>query len=247
MRPDTIVTFLWTPRPGYRSEFGPAQVNVVAAMVRRHYPHPHRFVCITDSPDGLDRSVEWVKAWNDYADVPSPHGGKNPSCYRRLRMYHPEIGDVLGRRFVSLDLDCVITGDLTPLWDRPEDVVLWGDTNPQPGSHYNGSMQEILAGSRPRVWTEFNPHTSPDLALQAKSWGSDQGWLSYILGPHEAKWTKADGVYSYRNDIQRHGNRLPADARIVFFHGNKDPWMPDVQDVAPWVRQHYRADEAVPA
>jgi hypothetical protein len=236
--PLTVVCWRWQPMEGYRSTFGPETVNVLRRMVARHYPHPHRFVCVTDDVEGLDPAIDIVPLWNDYADLPSPAGGKNPSCYRRLRAFAPDIGDVFGPRFVSLDLDCVIVGDLTPLWDRPEDFVIWGDTNPS--TFYNGSMFLMTAGARARVWTEFNPARSPQLAKAAGHFGSDQGWISYCLGPHEAKWSRADGVYSYRNDLAPNGaSNLPADARITLWHGSVDPWTPNGQRLG-WVREHYR-------
>lgn len=233
----SVLCWKWTPMRGYRSTFGPETVNALKQMVTRHYPHPFRFMCVTDDPVGIGPDVEIVPAFNDYADLPSPHGEKNPSCYRRLRMFHPEIGAVFGERFVSLDLDMVITGDLTPLWHRPDDLVLWGDTNPQPGSHYNGSMLLMTAGCRPFVWTDFDPIVSPRRAIAAKCWGSDQGWLSFRLGPGEAKWTKADGVYSFRNDLQGRSD-LPMNAKVVSFHGSQDPWGQKPQRL-DWVRAHY--------
>lgn len=236
---DAVVTWRWAPAAGYRSTFLPETVNVLRRMVARNYPRPHRFLCVTDDPDGLDPEVEIVPAWNDYAHVLSPTGApRNPSCYRRLRMFHPEIGRVFGDRFVSLDLDMVITGDLRPLWDRPEDIVLYGDTNPR--TYYNGSMILLRAGARPQVWTEFDPVVSPQQSKAAGHHGSDQGWISYRLGPGEAKWSQADGVYSYRNDLAPNGaSRLPADARLIVFHGNVDPWAPSGQRL-PWVVEHYR-------
>ncbi len=215
-------------------------MRVLRNMVRRHYAKPHRFVCVTDDPAGIDPDVEIVPLWNDHANVPSPHGGLNPSCYRRLKAFSAEIASVFGQRFVSVDLDCVITGDLRPLWDRPEDFVCWGDTNPLPGSHYNGSMMMLTAGARRKVWEMFDPKTSPQKAKRAGCWGSDQGFISYCLGPGEARWTKADGVYSYRNDLQPR-NSLPANARIVLFHGKIDPWAPPASGI-DWVRQHYRQE-----
>jgi hypothetical protein len=160
-------------------------------------------------------------------------------------LFHPDAAQWFGERVVSLDLDMVLTGDVRPLWNRPEDVVFCGDTNPQPGSHYNGSMMLVKTGSRPQVWTRFDPQRSPDEAFAARAWGSDQAWLSYCLGPGEAKWTHADGVYSFRNDIEKNGRRLPQDARLVSFHGRLDPWTPEAQQIS-WVREHYRM-EAVAA
>jgi hypothetical protein len=242
----SVICWKWTPRHGYRSTFGPATVNTLAAMVRRHYPHPHRFLCVTEAPEGIDASVEILPAWNDWADVPSPHGGHNPSCYRRLRLFHPDAAQWFGERFVSLDLDAVITGDLTPLWHRREDFVIWGDTNRK--TAYNGSMVLMAAGSRPQVWNDFDPIGSPQLSKSSGCFGSDQGWISYRLGKGEAKWSRADGVYSFRNELLaskvgvRAKRGLPADARIVFFHGKHDPWHADVQRAHPWIREHYKAE-----
>lgn len=242
-QPLSIVCWKWRQH-GYRSRYSPATVNTLRAMVERHYPFPFRFLCVTDDPDGIDPRVEIVPAWNDFAHLPSPHGGKNPSCYRRLRMFHPHIGDIFGPRFVSLDLDVVITGDLAPLWHRSEDIVMWGDTNPLPGSHYNGSMILMTAGARSQVWTEFDPSRSPELARRARCYGSDQGWISYCLGKGEAKWSKADGVYSFRNDMREGRCGLPSDARVVIFHGRWDPWESDAVARAPWIREHYQREVA---
>lgn len=232
----TVVCWKWTPRPGYRSTFGPETVNTLAKMVKRHYPDPHRFLCVTDDPVGIDKAIDTVPVWNDFADLPSPHGGNNPSCYRRLRAFHPDIGKVFGERFVSLDLDCVITGDLRPVWNRREEFVIYGDTNPR--TYYNGSMFLLTAGARPHVWTQFDPVNSPRLALRSGLFGSDQGWVSYILGPKEAKWSKRDGVYSFRNELARRP-ALPVDAKVAVFHGKEDPWVPTVQMKHPWIREHY--------
>lgn len=237
MMPDSIICWKWST-PGYRSTFTADTVNALFTMVRRHYPEPFRAICVTDDADGIDASIEIVADEKDFADVPSPHGGKNPSCYRRLRMFRPDAGAVFGRRFASMDLDCVVTGDLRPLFNRHEDLVMWGDTNKLPRSHYNGSLLLMTAGTRSKVWTEFDPRTSPRRSLAAKAFGSDQGWISYVLGPGEAKWSKADGVYSYRNDLARRPDALPTDARLVFMHGNSDPWSTDCQRVG-WIRQHY--------
>lgn len=236
--PLTIVTWRWKPPPGYRSTFGPETVNVLRRMIDRHYPDPHRFLCVTDDPAGIDPEVEIVPAWNDFAHVPSPHHGHNkPSCYRRLRAFAPDIGTVFGPRFVSMDLDCVIVGDMRPVWNRPEPFVIWGHTNRR--TAYNGSMMLLTAGARRQVWETFNPQTSPAKARAAANFGSDQAWISYCLGPKEKMWSTEDGVYSYSLDVLRYGGRLPLNARIVFMHGPHDPWDAELQRLA-WVQEHYR-------
>jgi len=233
----SVVTWFWKPPATYRSQFSVTHVNVLRSMVARHYTAPHRFVCVTDSPKGLDTGITVIPDWKDFATLQSPHGGHNPSCYRRLRAFAPDIDAVFGKRFVSLDLDTVITGDLTPLWDRPEDFVAWGETNPK--SFYNGSMFLLRAGTRAKVWDSFDPKRSPLEAKSAGKFGSDQGWLSYCLGKGEATWTTADGVYSYNVHLRNKSTTLPANARIVMFHGSRDPWGPEGQSLS-WVREHWR-------
>lgn len=234
----SVVCWRWKPAKGYRSTYPPDTVNTLKRMVRRWYPKDVRFLCVTDDPDGIDADVEIVPLWNDYADVPNPHGHpRNPSCYRRLRMFSREIAEVFGERFVSLDLDTVIVGDLRPIWDRPEDIVFWGDTNPR--THYNGSMVLMTAGARPQVWETFDPVRSPRRSMAAGCFGSDQGWISYCLGPGEAKWSTTDGVYSFRNHIAPNMQKLPESARVTFWHGHIDPWSPYAQQIA-WVREYYK-------
>lgn len=232
-----IVCFKWKPRPGYRSVFSPETVNTLQRMLARHYQTPHRLTCVTDDPRGIHTDIRVVPLWPDHGDLLSPHGGKNPSCYRRLKLFSKEAVDLIGPRFVSIDLDCVITGDLSPVFDRPDDFVMWGDTNPK--THYNGSLMLMSAGSRAIVWDSFDPRLSPRKSKDAGCFGSDQGWISYCLGPGEKKFGKRDGIYSFRNDLQRR-RELPADAKIVFFHGRFDPWSDYVQRQYPWVKEHWR-------
>lgn len=232
----SVVCWKWAPAAGYRSSFGAEAVNVLRRMVARHYARPHRFCCVTNDAAGLDPQVVVIPDREDFKDVPSPHGGRNPSCYRRLRMFAPDAAETFGPRFVSMDIDCVIVRDMAPVWDRDEDFVIWGDTNPK--TLYNGSMMLLRAGARPRVWQKFDPLKSPAEAHASGNFGSDQAWISYCLGKGEAKWTQADGVFSFRNEIQRKGGALPGTARVVMFHGNIDPWHREAQRL-PWVRQHW--------
>lgn len=231
MRMLSVVTFKWR-QPGYHTEYTSAHVNLLARAVGRHYPYPHRMLCITDDAVGLDPTVEAIPLWSDFGAVPNPHGSNYPSCYRRLKLFDPAIADVIGPRFVLLDLDCLVTGDLRPIFDRAVDVALWRD--PERPTQYNGSLLLMTAGARPFVWSDFRPESSPREARRAGCKGSDQGWLSYRLGADEAMFDQGDGVYSYRKHLKgRHD--LPEGARLVFFHGTQKPWHDEPQKHA-WVR-----------
>jgi len=234
----SVVTFLWQPRRNYRSQFGPEHVNTLARMVARHYKRPHRFIVVSDTAEGIDNDlVEIVPLWDDFADLPSPHGAANPSCYRRLKMYAPEMAEVFGPRVAIMDLDCVVTDDLCPIFDCPQDFRIWGMTNPN--NPYNGSLTVMDTGARPQVWTDFDPVASPAKARQMGYYGSDQAWLCACLGPDEARFGRTDGVYSFRVDLQQGKRELPHNARIVFFHGSHDPWREPASRLH-WVQRHYR-------
>lgn len=227
----SVVTFKWAT-PGYRAKFTSEHVNTLRRMVLRHYQAPHRFICITDDPAGLDGGIEVVPLWDHHASVPNPTGGGRPSCYRRLKLFDPAMAEVIGDRFVMLDLDCVICGDLSPLFDRPEDAVFWkSPTNEWP---YNGAMFMANTGARPQLWQDFDPLESPKLTQAAGYRGSDQAWISYKLGWNEATWTDRDGVYYYGKIRNRQS--VPANARIIFTTGGSAPWTLR----HPWVRKHYR-------
>lgn len=241
-----VICWKWKPPKGYRSQFGPETVNILRRMVERNLQLPHRFSCITDDPVGIDPEVRVIPLWDDFAQVPNPSSPRNPTCYRRLKMFSEEAKALIGERIVSLDLDVVITGDLTSLFDHDHDFAIWGGQTVNPDGRgpiynwFNGSLMMLRAGARTKVWTDFDPATSPTKAHRAGCRGSDQGWISYCLGKSEKTWGLADGVFSYRNHILPKGGKLPAGARIVVFHGQYDPWAPSVQQRTPWIVQHYQ-------
>jgi hypothetical protein len=235
--PVTIVCWKWRAPADYHTAFTADQVNVLSRMVARHFHHPFRFLCVTDDAIGLDPAIEAVTLGPEFRDVPSPHGPRHPSCYCRLRAFHPAIGAVFGPRFVSLDLDVVITGDVTALWLRPEPFVIYGGTLPT--NPYNGSMFLLSAGARPQVWQRFNPTVSPRQAKMAGYYGSDQAWISYCLGPNEARWGVRDGVYSYPVNLKGRPD-LPHNARLVVMHGRKKPWDELVRREHAWMREAYQ-------
>jgi hypothetical protein len=233
----SIVTFKWS-KPGYRSTFTSTHVNVARAMVARHYPLPHRFLCVTDDPVGLDADIEVVPLWNDHASIPNPSWPTGPSCYRRLKVFSDWFGNIAGDRFVCMDLDVVITGDLRPLWDRTEPFLIWQTGNA--AIPFCASMFMMTAGVHKNVWDDFNPATSPQQSLTSGMKGSDQAWIAYCLGKKIPGWGMKEGVYSYRDHcVAKYGCKLPKGARMVMFHGKPDPWQYTALQASPWIHEHY--------
>jgi hypothetical protein len=214
----TVVCFKWRNPGGFQlpsqevTTYSEQYVIKLRNSVARHYRRPHRFVCVTDEP--ID-DIECRPLWTDYLHM----GG----CYNRLKIFSPEMRAVLGERFVCVDLDCVITGDLRPVFDRPEDFVMNRYSRPQDrDQHYNGSLILMTAGCRAHVWDQFDPIKSPAAIAEAQARndviGTDQAWIRLVLGKSEARFE--DRVYDYRHDAFR---RLPDDASMVFFSGRRSP------------------------
>ena len=225
----TVLLWKWH-QPNYRSRFTAENVNIMINMIGRNLDLPHRFLCITDDPAGV--SCETYPLWNE-PNVNLPQG--RPNCYRRLKVFG-EFGKELGDRLLSIDLDAVITGNITQIVDRKEDFVIWKDVSQS--TLYNGGLWCMTAGTRKQVWEEFRPEILQE-TKRLGIVGSDQAIVSHILGPGEATWDENDGILSYRAHLRRGTLPLPPDARIVMLHGSENPDSPGPQSKR-WVRDNYR-------
>lgn len=230
----TVLTWLWRQEKT-RTLYTAEHVNTWAAMVRRNLSMPHRIACVTDIPEGIDRSVEIITPPGDFLDITNPRWTNGrPQCYRRLSMFRRDAAGIFGERFVSMDLDVVIGGPLDPLFDRPDDLVLFKGT--LRGRPYNGSMLLMTAGCRPAVYEDFNQEAA--LESGRLFCGSDQAWLMHKLGPNEKVWDDRDGVYWFGGAYRTRRDKAPP--RVLFFPGNLKPW--DVKKIDPFTRDHYHLD-----
>jgi len=230
----TFVCFKWEKAkkgfvlPAAIARYTADHVNILYRMLLRHYHKPFRLICVTDDPRGIE--CETLRLWDKYKDL----GG----CFNRLYTFSPDVEMELGQRFVCMDLDCVITADITNLFDRDDDFVMNSyhplPNRSAPDQYYNGGLYLMTAGSRREVWDTFDPvmsikliQNNPKLCI-----GSDQAWIRLVLGKGEARFTNKDGVYEAR----QFNDKLPPDARLVFFAGARDP----SQLSYHWVKKHWR-------
>lgn len=234
----SFVTWKWTV-PGMPRQFDSSHVNVLRAMVARHYAEPHRFICVTDEPRGLDDRIEVVPMPVTFDHIGSPHGKRFPSCYRRLWNFSSEARSMLGDRIFQIDIDVVITGDLTKLVNSNAhaNFVGWCD----PLFQWNkiaGGAYMLTTGSMPHIWDDFDPDTSPQKAHRAGCSGSDQGWMSHKLYPPPASWSKEDGIVKMRW-LNVGDADPPKWLRMAFTSGVTPPWSPVVQKQFPWIKKHW--------
>lgn len=223
----TVLSWFWA-QPGGKTAYTALHANIWADSVRRNLSLPHRIACVTDTPEGIDPSVEIIHPPREFEHVRIPTWGEHrPQCLRRIAMFAPDAGNLFGERFVCMDLDCVITGPLDPLFDVADDFRMFRGTGG--GRPYNGSMMLLKSGARPRVYEEFTPQNAAAAGHHFK--GSDQAWISHCLGAGEATWGTEHGVGWY-------GDRRREDTRLLFFPGSTKPW--DKFGLDPLVTEHYR-------
>jgi hypothetical protein len=225
-----VVSWLWS-QPGGRVQYKPEHVWLWADMVSRNLAMKHKLLCVTSETD-LPPSVERIDPPGEFEDIQPTWGPRKPNCFRRLIMFKRDAAKTFGRRFVSMDLDCIVGGALDPLFNRrSEDFVIYRGTHPS--RPYNGSLMLLRAGSRPQLYETFNQAGAD--ASGAAFHGSDQAWIAHCLGPNEATWDRSDGVWHLHEYLPQARKANPT---ILFFPGKRKPW--ELHRVFPWMREHYR-------
>jgi hypothetical protein len=195
---------------------------------------PHRIACVTNTPKGIDESIRIIKPPGDFEDAKPHWGPLKPNCFRRLAMFRRDAAGIFGERFVCMDLDCVIGGQLDPLFKRPEDLVLYKGTAPD--RPYNGSMMLIKAGCRPQVFEDFDDCAASTCGQIFV--GSDQAWLAMKLGRKEKVWSERDGVFWYGPLYQAVAKKTTP--RILFFPGKIKPWTIAQINIDRFTTENYR-------
>lgn len=236
----TVVTWLWG------NKYSANHVNILRAMVARHLKMEHEFVCFTDRGPHEFR--------NDVRALPLPAAGSrvhDPMALKRVWMFSDEAGEIIGPRFINIDLDSVIVSDITPLVARTEDFVVWKAPFYDAKHHavngppycYNASLMMMSAGARKWVWERFAKDPEKEIGYAEHSgwvYHGDSDIVSNMLIPNEATWDLSDGLYAYWTHLDFGDKPLPADARMVSFYGPTDPADRKVQKKSAWVRQHWR-------
>lgn len=233
----TVVCWIWNDHGG--RSYTPNHVNVLRRMFARHLPEKHRFICVTDTDIGFENGVEILKTPPEAVQagyLRSPEGERFPSCYRRLWMFS-EAAKILGERVMLVDVDLVVTQDVTPLFDNDADFLGWRPYRDWGAKmRYGGGIYLLTPGTRAHVWDDFKGMKSVKESRAAGFRGSDQAWISYKLGPDEPYWPRNAGIYSIRDFHEGRTHILPPDARIVQFNGPVKPWNSPLL----WARQHWR-------
>lgn len=221
----------WRPTSGYNSD----KVNAVARMIHENYDLPHRVVCVTDDPEGIDGSVcDPIQMWPRPV-INGPDWQSRPNCFHRLRLFDLDaMLQILGpaKLYWSMDIDVVILKNFTWLTPRSPFTAIQGRH-----ARYNGSMWALEPGTNKHVWLDFHPVDSPAAIVAAKHngrklVGSDQAHMSLQI-PDGDRWPVGEGEFIAQYMDHIHGPELWDSLGMVFFAGSAKPWNFTVKSKCP--------------
>lgn len=248
----SVVVFKWEPLANQlesiptqvgptKVDYGKNHVNTHYNMIRRNLSIPFRYVLFTDQRDyTINENVIQLDLWDRFREL----GG----CYHRLYTFSNQMKAMVGDRFVCMDLDMIITGDITALLTREEDFIYYrmkgSDGN---GWRMNNGMYMMNAGAREHIWEEFK--NAPDASMGKRVGpGTDQGWTNYwIQEQHpnraivDAYWEQgSDGIYDMRQDIiEKNRTDLPENCKILMWPGPRDPQQEKFRKKYKFIEKYY--------
>ncbi|NVO23524.1 glycosyl transferase [Donghicola mangrovi] len=230
MQPANIICIKWG------TLFGPEYVNRLYSGVRRNLNVPVRFFCMTEHSEGFHPDIEVLDLPNEpyQADmdaalaVANRQGAMRKTSLFKSGLIHDLQGPILG-----FDLDVVITGDLTPIWEMaPGKIAMRHDWVEKRKGRPTGH------GSVFRFDPALHGYLYDDLAADTykvveEARGSEQRYTSHKgMEKGDFAYIPEDLVVSFKYDClglppvnYLRDPILPENARVVCFHGR--PKMPE--------------------
>ncbi len=204
------------------------------ARMLHYHMGDYENVCLTDIPsiDGVD-TLKMETPWEGW--------------WSKLNLFnpdHPLIGD---QDIFYLDIDSVICGDITPLFNQKTFTALtdfYQEGNPHPPMA--SGVMYIPVEQKELVWNEWHGHETKIMAENhPMPHHGDQGFIARCFEKNRKKvdrWQDVapNKVISFKKDVAKEGdpgfhNRrskgnglIPEEAVILCFHGKPRPWDIDV-------------------
>jgi hypothetical protein len=210
--------------------FGPEYVNRLYSGARRNIKSDVRFFCMTEHKEGLHPDIEvlelpiepFLEPMNAALAVANRQGAMRKTSLFRKELIPDLEGPILG-----FDLDVVITGDLTPIWEMaPGKVAMRHDwieaRKGRPTGH--GSVFRYDPRLHGYLYDELaeNPFKEVEMAR-----GSEQRYTSHkAMERGDFDYIPGDLVVSFKHGCldlppinYLRPPKLPYNARVVCFHG----------------------------
>lgn len=236
----TVVTFLWVDTASRKPyTYSDKYVLTLKKQVDKYLTIPHEFVCVTDTPtDAMkDAHIRCIKL--DKTTF------KPNSRYVKLQMFSDEFAQQVPGKILYLDLDSVIVGNIDDVVNREEDIVLWRNPNytvDNKRAFYNTSIILHKTGTCTYLYDNFEKVYNSEEYRNNLKGATDQKYLSYVLGNNMPYWKGNDLIWGAGrlkdDDPTIATTKIPNNARIIFFPGNRVQFDKTTQTRHPWLKQY---------
>lgn len=222
----------------YGDKYSSEYVNKLYRQVKEHLTLPHKFVCFTENPAGLDSNIEVM---------PLILQGGVHGWWHKPMMFAPNLG--IKGTLLFLDLDLIVFRNIDNLFTyMPGEFCIIRDFNRfiiKNYNKFNSSVFRLTTGQHSYVYTDFAKHPTDVM----KRFQGDQDWIRHSIKHGYSYWPD-DWIQSYKwemrgrpkFDDKPRGERdfkeigtpiIKPDTSIAVFHGDpnphncKDPWVID--------------------
>ena len=210
----TVISMKWG------AKFGAEYVNRLYHMVKRNTTLPLTFVCFTDNAEGLDPNIEA----RPLPPMSLPEGPERG--WRKLSIFQKNSG--LEGRVLFLDLDTVIVRNIDDYFTMDGDFIFIKHWKP---SEKQGIGQTSVFRFEAGTHTDLFDNFIANSAKVKATYRHEQAYVSDMLNKQNRlsfwpeKWMpsfKYKCMYPFPLNYFFEP-RLPADAKIIVFHGNPTP------------------------
>lgn len=193
---------------GY-SIYYPEYVYALKKQIEKLYPHPHRFICLTDFED---MECETIKLENNL-----------PGWWSKIELFK------IQGHCIYFDLDTCIVGDITELIEYPHTFSALSQVDYETVA---GRKVEKKLGSGLMAWRGdfshiYNNFINDQVSNMKKHEETgDQSFIQEYINDFTPIQKIASGVINYKFELRDKEN-LPNDAKIIYFHAQHKPWRLD--------------------
>lgn len=164
-----------------------------------------------------------------------------PGWWSKIEAFNPDRADIGNQDILLLDLDTVVTGNLSPFMERrPFTALTDFYCESQRQAPMASAVMYIPVEVKAQVWQRFikDPKGNMRRHTQKPNHG-DQGFVGSVLTAERWQNVLPSAAISYKKDVATTGRwsrsigdgSVPESARLVCFHGQPRPW----DSGEPWV------------
>lgn len=195
---------------------GDFEVSWVEALERACFDQitePHRFICLTDSPEALLAAsstwIEWTPLWNAW-----------PGWWSKIELWRPGLFPE-GDPVLYFDLDTIVVRDVTHLSRTIDcDLILLRDFYRLQKGWGTGIMG-WTGGQLGQIYKTFEA----DSRTFISKYRSDQDFIKMLLPPSWIRFWQdefPEHIVSYKIHCEERGV-FPPTAHVICFHGKPRP------------------------